>query len=56
MTAEREKVKNGQITDNDVVVIRNLAKVNYHYSSTLILQNCHIIVHINYTYNMKGEI
>ena len=37
MTAEREKVKNGQITDNDVVVIRNLAKVNSHCSFTLIL-------------------
>ena len=29
MTAEREKVKNGEITDEHVVVIRNLIKVEY---------------------------
>ena len=27
MTAEREKVKNGEITDEHIVVIRNLTKV-----------------------------
>ena len=27
MTAEREKVKNGELTDEHVVVLRNLAKV-----------------------------